>query len=51
MSRADEVLQKLAFQRGVLTLLKEAVCSAPGIEKAIEDIDSLIEDLAVIALR
>ena len=41
----DEILQKLAFQRGVLTLLKEGERPNPMIEKALEQLDSLIVTL------
>ena len=41
----DEMLQKLAFQRGVLTLLKDTNLMGAMIEKAIEEIDFLIESL------
>ena len=37
------ILQKLAFQRGILTLLKETKLSCPMLEKAIENIDSIID--------
>lgn len=47
MPLADELLLKLAFQRGVLTLLKEAGNPGPNIDRAIEDIDSLIEGFLV----
>jgi len=38
----DDILQKLAFQLGVLTLLKEKDPSAPMIDKALEELDGLI---------
>lgn len=51
MCAADERLMKLAFQRGVLTLLKESGRGEMGLETAIEQIDALIEDLAAAAVR
>ena len=51
MSQSDEILQTLAFQRGVLTLLRGEGAMAPSIEKAIEGIDTLIERLGREASR
>ena len=39
----DDIRRKLAFQRGVLTLLKETDLFGPMIEKALEDIDDIID--------
>ena len=40
----DDVRTKLAFQRGLLTLMKGTVpLFSPMIEKALEDIDELME--------
>ena len=41
----DDTLRKLAFQRGVLTLLKESDRPDPMIEKALEHLDGLIVKL------
>ena len=38
-----EIKERLAFQRGVLLLLKETRLFGPLIEKAIEDLDFVIE--------
>jgi len=51
VSRSDEILQALAFQRGMLTLLKDANPPAEGIEKAIEGIDTLIERFSPVSSR
>ena len=51
MSREDELLRKLAFQRGFLALLKESRPALQGLEKAIDDIDSLMEELAGLRVR
>jgi hypothetical protein len=45
MPDSDELMQTLAFQRGVLTLLKDTGLFNVYIEKAIEDIDLLMEKL------
>ena len=45
LEATDDILQKLAFQRGVLTLLRENERSNPMIEKALEQIDHLIFQL------
>ena len=42
---ADGILQKLAYQKGVLTLLKGVEPLSPLIEKALRDIDELIEQV------
>ncbi len=41
--QTEDILQRLAFQRGVLTLLKEKDLYRPIVEKAIEELDSLME--------
>lgn len=41
----NDILMKLAFQRGMLTLLKENELLKPTIEKALADLDSVIEKL------
>ena len=46
MSQSDEILQTLAFQRGILTLLREVGTMTPNVERAIEDIDSLMDRLS-----
>ena len=51
MSLADEILQKLAFQRGVLTLLRDAGRFGPNIDRAIEDVDQMIEGLVGLQSR
>ena len=51
MSKSDEILRTLAFQRGVLTLLRDAGPLAPNVERAIEDIDSLIDRFSFVASR
>ena len=38
----DEILQKLAFQRGVLTLLKERDSHDPCLDNALEELDRLM---------
>ena len=40
---ADDILQKLAYQKGVLTLLRGVEPLSPLIEKALRGIDELIE--------
>ena len=45
LDNTDEILQKLTFQRGILKLLKDTELMGPMIDKAIEEIDSLIEGL------
>ena len=44
---ADDILRKLAFERGVLTLLKDTPAAGPALEKTIENLDFLIETLAL----
>ena len=40
----DDICKKLAFQRGLLTLMKGTVpLFSPMIEKALEDIDDIME--------
>lgn len=51
MSAADEQLRKLGFQRGVLTLLNESGKDGLGLEKAIEEVDTLIEEMMLSAAR
>lgn len=41
----DDIRQKLAFQRGVLTLLKDTDLFGPMIEKALKDLDEIIEQI------
>ena len=41
----NEIKDKLLFQRGVLLLLKETRLFGPLIEKAVEDLDSVMEKL------
>ena len=38
----QDILEKLAFQRGFLTLLKEVGMSSETLEKALENIDAII---------
>ena len=45
---SDEVLLKLAFERGVLTLLSEDTDAPPALEKTIENLDRLIHSLAIL---
>ena len=40
---SDDIRKKLAFQRGVLTILKETDLFGPMIEKALEEIDEVID--------
>jgi len=40
-----EIKERLAFQRGVLLLLKETRLFGPLIEKAVEDLDFVMEKL------
>lgn len=40
---SDEILLKLAFERGVLTLLQESPDALPGLHRAISDLDGLID--------
>ena len=41
---SDDICKKLAFQRGLLTLMKGTVpLYSPMIDKALEDIDELME--------
>ena len=42
----DDVLLRLAFQRGILTLLRDSGFNAPMVEKALEDIDYLLDHAA-----
>ena len=42
----DDILQKLAFQRGILTLLKETDLCNTLIDKALEELDILITQLS-----
>ena len=51
MSKSDEIFQVMASQRAILTLLREVVPMAPGVERAIEDLDCLIEKLEHAASR
>ncbi len=51
MSDSDRVLRTLAYQRGVLSLLKDAGTNDPSVERAIEDIDSLIEGFVSASIR
>ena len=46
----DEILKKLAFRRGVLTLMKENSMDV-NIEKAIREVDALIEEFTVLEPR
>ena len=46
----DVILKKLAFQRGVLELLREGVFDL-NVEKAIREVDSLIEEFTVVEPR
>jgi hypothetical protein len=39
----EDILRKLAYQRGVLTLLKDTDHFSPLIEKALEDIDYILD--------
>ncbi len=50
MSSSDEILQTLAFQRGVLTLLRDTSTLTANIERAIERIDSLIDRFSIAQL-
>jgi hypothetical protein len=40
-----EIKERLVFQRGVLLLLKETRLFGPMIEKALEDLDFVIEQI------
>ena len=41
---SDDICKRLAFQRGLLTLVKDTVpLFSPMIDKALEDIDFLME--------
>ena len=51
MSKSDEILQVMASQRAILTLLREVVPMAPGVERAIEDLDSLMDKLESVSSR
>ena len=44
---SDDFLLQLAFERGVLTLLQETPEAPPALEKAIENLDSLIHSIAI----
>lgn len=40
----EDLLRKLAFQRGVLTMIRAQEADRAAIEKAIRDLDRMIED-------
>ncbi len=51
MPKSDEILQLMASQRAILALLQEVVPMAPGVERAIEDLDFLMRRLEQVSSR
>ena len=47
---ADDILKMLAFQRGILALIPQSALDA-NVEKAIHDVDALIEEFTTLQSR